>query len=82
MTRTALPIARFMLGVAVAVLPLGGCAYDYMHRSDGIAYSSGNAVKANLERETANPSRKSSWTTKGLGKNGQVVTATDASADN
>lgn len=75
MTRMILPIVPMLLATALIVLPLGGCAYDYMQRSDKIAYSSGNAVKANLERETANPSRKSAGSTKGLGQNGTIVTS-------
>lgn len=52
---------------------LGGCAYDYMQRTDRVAYSSGDAVKANLERETTDPSRNATYSTKGLGKNGLVL---------
>jgi hypothetical protein len=54
-------------------LPLGGCAYDYMQRIDRVSYSAGNAVRANIERETTNPSSKNKSSTKGLGKNGPVI---------
>ncbi|RYE07758.1 MAG: hypothetical protein EOP22_16295 [Hyphomicrobiales bacterium] len=64
---------RFLLAAtaAFAILSLSGCAYDYLQRSDKIAYSAGDAVKANLARETTNPAGPTS--TKGLGKNGSVV---------
>jgi hypothetical protein len=52
---------------------LAGCAYDYVQRTDRVAYHAGDAVKANLEAETTNPSKPSMYETKGLGKNGSVV---------
>jgi hypothetical protein len=55
---------------------LSGCSYDYLQHSDRIAYSDGNAVKANLESETIDPARRSMNSTKGLGKNGYVDPAT------
>jgi hypothetical protein len=58
---------------ALVLLPLGGCAYDYMQHSDRIAYSAGDAVKANLERETTDPSDKRMNDTTGLGRNGAIV---------
>ncbi len=58
---------------ALTALSLTGCAYDYLQRSDRIAYSSGDAVKANLARETTNPANPQSLNTKGLGKDGDVV---------
>lgn len=63
-------------GVALAALAamlLSGCAYDYLQRTDRVAYSAGDAVKANLERQTINPSKGSMYTTSGLGRNGVVV---------
>lgn len=63
--------------VAAAALALSGCAYDYMQNSDRIAYSSGDAVKANLEAETTNPSDGTRYDTRGLGKNGLVIPASD-----
>jgi hypothetical protein len=63
---------RLVLLAAIA-LTLGGCTYDYLQRTDKVGYSAGDAVKANLERETADPSRDSSYSTKGLGKDGPVV---------
>jgi hypothetical protein len=61
-----------VLGLAAM---LGGCAYDYVQRTDRVAYSAGDAVRANLERETMNPSHKGQYNTKGLGKNGYIATA-------
>lgn len=54
---------------------LGGCAYDYVQRTDRVAYSAGDAVKANLERETTNPSHAAQYDTKGLGRNGNVTSS-------
>lgn len=65
--------AKLISLAAVTALLLGGCTYDYLQHSDRVAFSSGNAVKANLERETINPSRASMKSTAGLGKNGAVI---------
>ena len=65
-------VARIVLAAACTLL-LSGCTYDYMQRSDRVAYSAGNAVKANRERETTDPSKDSMYVTKGLGKDGVVV---------
>lgn len=54
-------------------LLLSGCSYDYLQRTDRVSYSAGNAVKANLESETINPSGASKYKTSGLGKNGPVI---------
>jgi hypothetical protein len=61
-------------GAALAGLAvlLSGCTYDYLQRTDRVAYSAGDAVKANLERETINPTKRSMYVTKGLGRNGSV----------
>ena len=66
------PLRLAAIALPIALL-LGGCAYDYMQRSDKIAYSYGDAVKANLEAQTTDPSKKSSSSTKGLGKDGDVT---------
>ena len=69
---TLRPFARGA-GAAVmlaAAALLGGCAYDYMQRTDRVAYSTGNAVKANMAIQTTNPSKGTMYDTKGLGKNG------------
>ena len=58
--------------LAGLTLLLGGCTYDYLQRTDRVAYSAGDAVRANLERETINPTRSSMYVTKGLGRNGSV----------
>ena len=69
---------RAALALALATL-LSGCTYDYLQRSDRVAYSTGDAVKANLERQTSNPSRGSAYDTHGLGRNGAVVPPAEAS---
>ncbi|MBK8085733.1 MAG: hypothetical protein IPK28_18980 [Devosia sp.] len=74
---------RRLVGGAAALalaVGLGGCAYDYLQRSDKVAYSSGDAVKANLEQQTIDPSKASAYSTKGLGKNGLVIPSEAAAA--
>lgn len=68
-------VARAAALIAV-VVALTGCAYDYRQRTDRVGYSAGDAVRANLARETANPTKASMYSTKGLGGNGQVVGST------
>jgi hypothetical protein len=68
---------RFAL-IAATAMTLTACAYDYMQHSDRIAYSTGDAVRANLERETADPSHGDMYDLDGLGANGAVI-ATEAS---
>ncbi len=60
---------------AALMLSLSGCAHDYMQRTDRVAFHAGNAVRANIEGQTINPSKASMKSTAGLGKNGQVVPA-------
>lgn len=68
-------------GAALAV-SLGGCVYDYKQHTDQVSYSAGNAVKANLESETSNPSHRSQYSTRGLGQDGIVAGASsEAPAD-
>lgn len=66
---------------ATLALALGGCTYDYLQRTDRVAYSAGDAVRANLERETIDPSKGSMKKTKGLGANGMVRPGETASAE-
>ena len=70
MTRTSLLKLTAILAVA---LSLSACASDYMGHTDRIAYSHGNAVKANMAIQTINPSKASMYKTGGLGKNGAVI---------
>jgi hypothetical protein len=72
MRSTRLLLSTFAIIGALA--GLGGCTYDYLQRTDRVSYRAGDAVKANLARETTNPSKKSMYETGGLGKNGTVVT--------
>jgi hypothetical protein len=57
---------------AALVTAVSGCSYDYRQRTDRVAYSHGDAVRANLARETQNPSKGSAYRTNGLGKDGVV----------
>ena len=52
---------------------LGGCTYDYLQRTDRVAYSAGDAVRYNIEQQTTNPSHRRQYVTTGLGKNGYVT---------
>lgn len=68
------PLTAARAAALVAVLAtLAGCTYDYRQRTDRVGYTAGDAVKANLARETTNPSRGSMYSTKGLGKDGPVI---------
>jgi hypothetical protein len=69
-----------MLGGATLALLLSGCSYDYLQHTDRVAYSAGDAVKANLESETINPSKRSMYNTKGLGKTGVAGATTTTTA--
>lgn len=60
--------------IATLALALSGCAYDYFQHTDRVSYKSGDAVKANLEAATVDPSNASKYKTSGLGKNGNVTT--------
>lgn len=74
MTRTHLAsIGRTGAIVAALTFSLTGCVYDYVQSSDRIAYSTGDAVKANLERETLDPSKESMNDVTGLGQDGALV---------
>ncbi len=71
----SLAAAKGIIGIAILALLLGGCVYDYAQHTDRVGYSAGNAVKANLARETTNPSTAWGNVTTGLGKNGPVIPA-------
>jgi hypothetical protein len=62
--------------IAAVAFALAACAYDYRQHTDRVAYSAGDAVKANLEAETANPSKASMSNVDGLGRNGPVTPST------
>lgn len=59
---------------------LSGCAYDYLQHTDRVAYSAGDAVKANLEQETTNPSKHSMYVKSGLGADGNVIPSSSSSS--
>lgn len=65
---------------ALCTLLLSGCGYDYLNHTDRVSYAAGDAVHANLERETINPSKRSMYRTGGLGKNGSVIPRVAVSA--
>ena len=70
--RILAPGARAVVAAALALV-LSGCSYDYLQRTDRVAFSAGDAVKANLEGATTDPSSDSQYDTSGLGQNGQVT---------
>jgi hypothetical protein len=76
--RTSVTVMKRAALAATLAGLLSGCSYDYLQHTDRVAYSTGNAVRANLERETINPSRRSMYSTKGLGRNGSVIAAPPA----
>ncbi len=79
-----LATVRNIAAIALSALVLGGCSYDYLQHSDKVAYSAGNAVKANLEGQVINPSGGYMYDVYGLGKNGDVtgpVTADPGTVD-
>ncbi|MEO8882333.1 MAG: hypothetical protein ABI377_02790 [Devosia sp.] len=78
--RGLLAVLRTM-ALAMLVAPLlGGCTYDYLQHTDRIGYQAGDAVAANLEGETINPSKRSMYVTSGLGKNGSVMPTTGSTS--
>lgn len=70
--RNPLAIVKSAALAAMLALLLNGCAYDYLQHTDRVGYGAGDAVKANLEGETIDPS--STDVTTGLGKTGLVPT--------
>jgi hypothetical protein len=70
--------AAGLSAILALALTLAACAYDYRQHTDRVAYSAGDAVKANLASETTNPSKRSMYATGGLGKNGNVIPAAPA----
>lgn len=64
--------------IATSLL-LGACSsVDYLNHRDRITLAGGNAVRANLERETINPSKASMYRTSGLGGDGNQIPAEPA----
>ena len=66
---------RTFMGLAAigTIALLGGCMFDHLNRLDRVTLAGGDAVKANLEMQTINPTKASQYRTKGLGKNGGVI---------
>ncbi|MDC9822799.1 hypothetical protein PRN20_03560 [Devosia sp. ZB163] len=74
----ASPIRAAAAIAALGALTLvGGCAYDYLQRTDRVGYSAGDAVKANMAKQTVDPSKKTMYSTTGLGKNGVIASESD-----
>lgn len=69
------PMIRILLVALPLALLAGGCTYA---RHDRISFSAGNAVRANIEGQTINPSKRSMYSTTGLGKNGNLILTTPA----
>lgn len=67
-----LRLSNAVLAIALSTA-LSGCAYDYAQRTDRVAFSAGDAVKANLALHTTDPSKKSMNNTSGLGADGAQV---------
>ncbi|HTJ57247.1 MAG TPA: hypothetical protein VL418_06770 [Devosiaceae bacterium] len=76
----ALLLSVVRLAIIAAPLAATGCTYDYLANSDRIAYSAGDAVHANLEQQTINPSGRAMYVTKGLGQDGVVLPRAGAAA--
>ena len=77
--RLTITLAAFLF-MAVVTAPLAGCVYDYAQHTDRVSYRAGNAVTQNLESETINTSKRSMYSTAGLGKNGVVTAATSGTS--
>lgn len=61
------------LGAIGMLVLLSACSFDYRNRLDRVTLAGGNAVKANLEMQTIDPTKDSQYRTKGLGRNGVVI---------
>jgi len=70
--KTFMVLKNLML-VGGMSLVLSGCNLAYLANSDRVTQGGGNAVKANLEAQTINPSSASQYDVSGLGKNGSVI---------
>ena len=66
------------LGTAALSLGLGACTYDYLQQTDQVGYSYGDAVNANLEAQTINPTKDSMYDKSGLGGDGNVTSTESA----
>jgi hypothetical protein len=71
-------IARLVVVLSAAAIFASGCTYDYLQRSDRVAYNAGDAVKANLAQQTTDPGKRSRRVVKGLGQNGYINPAPSA----
>lgn len=60
------------LALVLAATFTGCNTYDYTQRTDRVAFSAGDAVKANMAIQAIDPSKKSMNDTGDLGKNGSM----------
>lgn len=66
--------SKILVSLAAGIaLVLSGCTYDYLSRSDKIAFSAGDAVTGNLEAQTTDPAGETN--TSGLGKDGNQTSS-------
>lgn len=65
------------LGKACVVIALtgslAGCWSNYLANHDGVAFGAGNAVRANLEASTVNPSSDERYDVDNLGTRGDQM---------
>ena len=72
-------VRNAILALAAAPL-LAACSYDHLQRTDRVGYSAGNAVRANLEAQTTDPSKGTMYETDDLGQNGPVISSVTTTA--
>ena len=75
--RHALVLGKGIATVLAAGL-LTGCVYDSLQHTDRVSFSTGDAVRANLERETTQPTADYMYDTSGLGADGIVTPREEA----
>jgi len=66
-------ILKSTIIIASLTLMVSACDPTYLANSDRITQGAGNAVKANLEGQTIDPSSDEQYDVTGLGKNGGVL---------
>ncbi len=64
------PVLKNTVIVVSLTLVVSACNMVYLSNSDRITQGAGNAVKANLEGQTVNPSSDEQYDVSGLGQNG------------
>ena len=71
-----------IVALVLAAPLLSGCSmFDYLNHRDTVTLRAGDSVRANLERSTINPSKRSMFNVHGLGADGdQIPEETEAEA--